>query len=148
VAGFATSRPDHNHQPPIEVARCDQAGLAIIEPLIHDRRAATGEDLISPRKIQTAMPKGKIALCRIKGDPQIIVPPINVKAVRPRPAGFLSTLFAPGRAYFTVIAKPLRSALTIAPTELPVSVSTAPFGLVSTIACAPRPTAAPTLPAA
>jgi hypothetical protein len=51
-------------------------------------------------------------------------------------------------AYLTVSARPLRSALTIAPTELPVSVSTAPFWLVSTIACAPRPTAAPTLPAA
>jgi hypothetical protein len=51
-------------------------------------------------------------------------------------------------AYLTVITRPLRSALTMAPTELPVSVSTAPFGLASTIACAPRPTAAPTLPAA
>ena len=51
-------------------------------------------------------------------------------------------------AYLTVITNPLRSALTIAPTELPVSVSTAPLGLVSTMACAPRPTAAPTLPAA
>ena len=51
-------------------------------------------------------------------------------------------------AHFTVITKPLRSALTMAPTELPVSVSTAPFWLVSTIACTPRPTAAPTLPAA
>jgi hypothetical protein len=50
-------------------------------------------------------------------------------------------------AYLSVITRPLRSALTMAPTELPVSVSTAPFGLVSTIACAPRPTAAPTLPA-
>ena len=51
-------------------------------------------------------------------------------------------------AYFTVITRPLRSALTIAPTEVPLSVSTAPFWLVSTIACAPRPTAAPTFPAA
>ena len=44
-------------------------------------------------------------------------------------------------AYFTVIARPLRSALTIAPTELPESVSTAPCPLVSMIACAPRPMA-------
>ena len=51
-------------------------------------------------------------------------------------------------AYLTVITRPLRSALTMAPTERPVSVSTAPFWLVSTMACAPRPTAAPTLPAA
>ena len=32
-------------------------------------------------------------------------------------------------AHFTVIARPLRSALTIAPTEEPVSESTAPFWL-------------------
>ena len=51
-------------------------------------------------------------------------------------------------AYFTVMTKPLRSALTMAPTELPVSVSTAPCWLVSTMACAPRPSAAPTFPAA
>ena len=51
-------------------------------------------------------------------------------------------------AYFTVMTRPLRSALTMAPTELPVSCSTAPLGLVSTIACTPRPTAAPTFPAA
>jgi hypothetical protein len=51
-------------------------------------------------------------------------------------------------AYLTVITRPLRSALTIAPTDLPLSVSIAPCWLVSTIACAPRPTAAPTLPAA
>lgn len=50
--------------------------------------------------------------------------------------------------HFTVIARPFRSALTIAPTELPVSESTAPFALVSTIACAPPPSAAPTFPAA
>jgi spermidine dehydrogenase len=51
-------------------------------------------------------------------------------------------------AHLTVITRPLRSALTIAPTELPVSLSTAPCWLVSTIACAPLTTAAPTLPAA
>jgi hypothetical protein len=34
-------------------------------------------------------------------------------------------------AYRSVITSPLRSALTMAPTELPVSDSTAPFGLVS-----------------
>jgi len=60
------------------------------------------------------------------------------------PTGYL----AQSPAYLTVITRPLRSALTIAPTELPVSVSTAPFGLVRMIACAPRPTAAPTFPAA
>jgi hypothetical protein len=52
------------------------------------------------------------------------------------------------RAYLTVIAKPLRSALTMAPTESPVSLSTAPFWLVGTIACTPCMTAAPTFPAA
>ena len=51
-------------------------------------------------------------------------------------------------AYFTVMTRPLRSALTMAPTELPVSSSTAPCWLVSTMACAPRPSAAPTFPAA
>src|SRR5262249_31258230 len=51
-------------------------------------------------------------------------------------------------AYFTVITRPLRSALTTAPTELPLSDSTAPLPLVRTIACPPRPMAAPTLPAA
>jgi hypothetical protein len=50
--------------------------------------------------------------------------------------------------YLTVIAKPLRSALTMAPTESPVRFSTAPFWLVRTIACTPWMTAAPTLPAA
>ncbi len=52
------------------------------------------------------------------------------------------------RPYFIVITKPLRSALTIAPTELPVRLSSAPFSLVNTIACPPRPKAAPTFPAA
>ena len=71
------------------------------------------------------------------------VPPHAREHVLPR--------FGRERAAFphlTVIASPLRSALTMAPTEEPVSDSIAPFWLVSTIACAPRPTAAPTLPAA
>ena len=38
--------------------------------------------------------------------------------------------------YFNVIASPLRSALAISPTVRPDSSSTAPFWLVSTIACA------------
>jgi hypothetical protein len=46
-------------------------------------------------------------------------------------------------AYLIVIASPLRSALAIRPTCWPVSSSTAPFWLVSTIARAPRPTASP-----
>ena len=51
-------------------------------------------------------------------------------------------------AHFTVIASPLRSAETISPDWWPVSESTAPFSLVSTIAPAPAlPTAAPTPPA-
>src|SRR5579862_5094892 len=61
-------------------------------------------------------------------------------------AGARSGLHAP--AHFTVMTRPLRSALTMAPTELPVSSSTAPCWLVSTMACAPRPSAAPTFPAA
>lgn len=42
-----------------------------------------------------------------------------------------------------VIANPLMSALICKPACRPESVSTAPFSFVSTIACAPRPTAPP-----
>ena len=47
------------------------------------------------------------------------------------------------RSYRTEITSPLRSAATISPAWRPASVSTAPFWLVSTIAPAPGPTAAP-----
>lgn len=47
------------------------------------------------------------------------------------------------RPYFTVMAIPLRSALTCRPTCLPVSSSWAPLSLVMTITWAPLPTAPP-----
>ena len=56
----------------------------------------------------------------------------------------------PGYACYlcSVSAIPLRSAFTIRPIWLPVSSRIAPFWLVSTIACGPRPMVAPTPPAA
>ena len=47
-----------------------------------------------------------------------------------------------------VSAIPLRSKFTISPIWLPVSSRIAPFWLVSTIACGPRPMVAPAPPAA
>jgi hypothetical protein len=53
---------------------------------------------------------------------------------------------APAR-YRIEMASPLRSALIWSPTWRPVSDSVVPLSLVSTITCAPRPTAPPTPPA-
>jgi hypothetical protein len=47
------------------------------------------------------------------------------------------------RNYCTDMLSPLRSALICKPICMPVSVSTAPFSLLSTIACPPTPSAAP-----
>lgn len=46
-------------------------------------------------------------------------------------------------AYLSDSAMPFKSTLMITPAERPASESTAPFWLVSTIACAPAPTAPP-----
>lgn len=79
VARFATLRPDHNHRPAVELTGGDETGFAAIEPLIDDGRSKTGKDFIGPREIQPATSEREIALDRIEGNPQIIVPPINVK---------------------------------------------------------------------
>ncbi len=55
---------------------------------------------------------------------------------------------APAPYLCKVSAIPLRSRFTIRPIWLPVSSRIAPLWLVSTIACGPRPTVAPTPPAA
>jgi hypothetical protein len=79
VAGLATLRPNHHYQPAVEMTRTDEAGLAVIEPLIGDCRGAAGKDFAGAREIQAAMPQCQIAFGRVKGDLQLIVPPINVK---------------------------------------------------------------------
>jgi hypothetical protein len=57
VAGLATLRPDHNHQPAVEMARADETRLAVIAPVIHDRSRTAGKYFFRSRKIQTAMPE-------------------------------------------------------------------------------------------
>ena len=79
MASIATLRPDRHNQPPVEMTRADEARLAIIEPIIDDRRDAAGKHLAGPRGIKTAMPEREIALRRIERHLQLIVPPINVK---------------------------------------------------------------------
>jgi hypothetical protein len=74
--------PNHHHQPAVEMTRTDEAGLAVIEPLIGDRRGAAGKNLAGPQEIQAAMSQRQIAFGRVKGDLQLIVPPINVKRSR------------------------------------------------------------------
>lgn len=64
--------------------------FAVIEPVIDDRRGATGKYFAGPREVQTAMAECEIALGWIEADPQRIVPPINVK-------GNVATLEYPGR---------------------------------------------------
>lgn len=80
VARFATLRPDHDHQPAVELARGYKMCLTIIEPVVDDRRGAALEHFAGPRDIEPAMPARQFPLRRIEGDLPIIVPPINVKA--------------------------------------------------------------------
>src|SRR6185295_12061384 len=77
VAGVATLRPDHDHQPAVEMARRDEAGFAVCEPVIDDGRRSAGKQLVGPREIESAMPQREIALRWIEGDlHELNVPPI------------------------------------------------------------------------
>ncbi len=82
MASLAALRPNHHHQPAIEMARGEKPDLAVIEPFIDDRRGAAGKHFAGPREVQTAMPEREIAFGRIEVDLQINVPPINVKPER------------------------------------------------------------------
>src|SRR3981081_1319189 len=73
---------------------------------------------------------------------------IRGSLVLPHIASLMQATFGgPPRAQRNEIASPLRSAFTIRPVCRPLSCSTAPFSLVSTIARTPLPTAAPAPPA-
>src|SRR5690606_29068749 len=66
VAGLATLRPDHDHHPFVENARCDESRLAIIEPLIDGGGGSSVEHFIGSCEVQAAIPQGEIALRRIE----------------------------------------------------------------------------------
>jgi hypothetical protein len=79
VARFATLRPDQHDQAVVEVTRADETRLAVVEPIVDDRRGATVEDLAGPREIETAMPARQLPFGWIESDIQLNVPPIIVK---------------------------------------------------------------------
>jgi hypothetical protein len=86
VAGRVPLRPDHHHQASIEMTRSDEARLAIVAPVINDRRRSAGENLGGPCEIQSTMLECAITLRRVEADLQLIVPPINVKhSQQPKP---------------------------------------------------------------
>jgi hypothetical protein len=60
VACVATLRPDHHHQPAVEMTRGDETRLAIIEPIVDDRCGTAIEYLVGSREIQPAMPPRQV----------------------------------------------------------------------------------------
>ena len=71
-------RPDLHHETAVEMTRADEAGLAVVEPVVGNGRGVPGKQFVGASEIQPAMFQGEIALRRIEGDlHELIVPPIN-----------------------------------------------------------------------
>jgi hypothetical protein len=74
VAGLATLRPDHHHEPTIEVTRGDQAVFAVVEAVVADRCRRSGEHLGGALEVETPMLPRQIALDRIERDLNLMYP--------------------------------------------------------------------------
>jgi hypothetical protein len=51
----------------VEMTCGDEAGLAIVAPVIHDRRRAAGKHFLRPREIEATMVASQITLRRVEG---------------------------------------------------------------------------------
>jgi len=57
VTGPASLRPDHHDQTAVELTRCDEPRLAVVEAVVNDSRRQPGKYFVSPGEIEAAMLK-------------------------------------------------------------------------------------------
>src|SRR5260370_40585734 len=62
-------RPHDPPHPPTRVSRRDEAGLAVVAPVVRGNRMEAGKDLDGIGKVEPAVFKRGVTLRRIEGDP-------------------------------------------------------------------------------